>query len=162
MGVEDKLGKLEIKKVSEGDIGRLIEIYLESYKGLEEYAYTHPKDVGSYIRWLLKRDSEGVWKAEINGDTVGFIAVDSNWFSKREHNNVGAIHEIVVLPDYRGRGIGSSLVRKALEYFKNKGLKKAELWVGDENEGAKKLYKKLGFKERDRYNYWIRMTREVT
>ncbi len=162
MDVEGKIKDIKIEKISEKDISELVDIYLEAYKGLEEYAYTHPKDVESYIRWLMKRDPEGVWKAELNGKAVGFIAVDSNWYSKRENKNVGAIHEVVVLPEYRGMGIGTRLVKEAIEYFKRKGLDLAELWVGDENDGARKLYEKFGFEERDRYNYWVRMTKRIT
>ncbi len=161
MDVKGELKNIKIEKISEEDVSELVNVYIESYKGLEEYAYTHPKDVKSYINWLMKRDPEGVWKAELNGKTVGFIAVDSNWYSKRENGKVGAIHEVVVLPEYRCMGIGTRLVSMALDYFRRKGLSMAELWVGDENEDAIKLYKKMGFKEKDRYNYWVRMTKKI-
>ena len=162
MEVKNKRKDIKIERISERDIPELVNIYMEAYKGLEEYAYTHPKDIRSYIKWLLKRDPEGVWKVELDGKKVGFIAVDSNWYSKRENKNVGAIHEIAVLPEYRYRGIGTKLVQNAIEYFKRKGLDTAELWVGDENEPAKNLYRRMGFVERDRYNYWIRMTKKIT
>ncbi|NPA32806.1 MAG: GNAT family N-acetyltransferase [Aquificae bacterium] len=148
-----------IRRVKEEDIPKLVELYLKAYKGLEEYAYTHPKDVKSYMEWLVRRDPEGFLVAETGGKPVGFIGADANWFSRREGKLVGAVHEIVVDPEYRSRGIGKALMRSALDYFKKRGRDTAELWVGDKNTRAINFYKKLGFREEGRYNYWIRMKR---
>ncbi|MEJ7555178.1 MAG: GNAT family N-acetyltransferase [Aquificaceae bacterium] len=152
---------MTIRRAEEKDIKILVDLYLLGYKGLEEYSYTHPDDVQAYLNWLFRRDVAGIWLAEEDSKVVGFIASDGNWFSKREGKVVGAIHELVVLPEYRNRGIGRALVQKALEYFKSRGLDMAELWVGDENKQAIDFYKNLGFEERDRFNYWVRMTKAL-
>ncbi|GAB6065851.1 GNAT family N-acetyltransferase [Aquifex pyrophilus] len=153
--------EVKIERVKEEDIPKLVDLYLRAYKGLEEYAYTHPKDVESYMRWLLNRDPEGFLVAKVNGKIVGFVAGDANWYSRREKKRVGAIHEIVVDPEYQGMGIGTRLMEEILNYFKKKGLDTAELWVGDENYRAINFYKRFGFQERGRYNYWIRMTKSL-
>ncbi len=152
---------MTIRRAEEKDIKNLVDLYLLGYKGLEEYSYTHPDDAQAYLNWLFRRDVAGIWLVEENGKVVGFIASDGNWFSKREGKVVGAIHELVVFPEYRNRGIGRALVQKALEYFKSRGLDMAELWVGDENKQAIDFYKNLGFEERDRFNYWVRMTKAL-
>ena len=143
------------------DLKDLGEIYLEGYRGLEEYSYTHPEDVKAYMEWIWRRDPEGIFVAEVEGKKVGFVAGDANWFSKRSSKKVGAVHEIVVLPEYRGMGIGKTLMDRVMTYFKEKGLDTVELWVGDENFRAIEFYRKLGFKESGRYNYWIRMVKEI-
>ncbi|MCS6998336.1 MAG: GNAT family N-acetyltransferase [Aquificaceae bacterium] len=152
---------MKLRRAEERDIKELLEVYLQGYKGLEEYSYTHPEDAQAYLNWLFRRDVAGIWLAEEEGRVVGFLASDGNWFSKREGKVVGAIHELVVLPEYRRRGIGKALVEKALEYFKDRNLDRAELWVGDENRAAFDFYRKLGFEERDRFNYWVRMTKSL-
>ncbi|QWK12615.1 MAG: GNAT family N-acetyltransferase [Aquificota bacterium] len=152
---------MRIRRAENGDIKDLIEVYLQGYKGLEEYSYTHPEDVQAYLNWLFRRDVAGIWVAEEEGKIVGFIASNGNWFSKREGKVVGAIHELVILPEYRNKGIGKALVQKAIEYFKSRGLDTAELWVGDKNTQALEFYKSLGFEEKDRFNYWIRMTKPL-
>ncbi len=153
---------MRIRRAENGDIKELIDVYLQGYKGLEEYSYTHPEDVQAYLNWLFRRDVAGIWVAEDeDGKIVGFVASDGNWFSKREGKVVGALHELVVLPEYRNKGIGRALIEKALEYFKSRGLDTAELWVGDQNTQAIEFYKKLGFEEKDRFNYWIRMTKSL-
>lgn len=152
---------MRIRRAENGDIKDLVEVYLQGYKGLEEYSYTHPEDVQAYLNWLFRRDVAGIWVAEEEGKIVGFIASDGNWFSKREGKVVGAIHELVILPEYRNKGIGKALVEKVIEYFKSRGLDTAELWVGDKNTQALEFYKSLGFEEKDRFNYWIRMTKPL-
>ncbi len=152
---------VKIERIKKEDIPKLVDLYLRAYKGLEEYAYTHPKDVESYMKWLLNRDPEGFLVAKVDGKIVGFVAGDANWFSRREKKKVGAIHEIVVDPEYQGMGIGTRLMEEILKYFKSKGLDTAELWVGDENYRAINFYKKFGFQEKGRYNYWIRMTKKL-
>ena len=151
----------KIERAKEEDLEELAKVYLEGYRGLEEYSYTHPEDVRAYMRWLWRRDPEGVFVAKVDGRIVGFVAGDANWFSKREHKKVGAIHEIVILPEYQGMGIGHALMEKILDYFRNKGLHIAELWVGDENHRAIEFYRNFGFREKGQYNYWVRMTLDL-
>lgn len=158
---KEAVSEIKIERVKKEELPKLIDIYLKAYRGLEEYAYTHPEDVRSYLHWLWNRDSEGFFVAKDGDKIIGFVAGDANWFSKREKKKVGAIHEIVVLPEYRGMGIGKALMERVLNYFKEKGLDTAELWVGDENERAIEFYKKFGFEESGRYNYWIRMTKRL-
>ncbi|NPB06006.1 MAG: GNAT family N-acetyltransferase [Aquificae bacterium] len=152
---------LTLKPVRKEELNKLAELYLKAYEGLESYAYTHPSDALAYMEWLYRRDPEGFLVLKDGERPVGFVAADANWFSKRARKRVGAVHELVVDPSYRGRGLGKMLLKKALEYFKSKGLDEAELWVGDENERAISLYRKEGFKEEGRYNYWVRMVKKL-
>jgi mycothiol synthase len=57
----------------------------------------------------------------------------------------GAIQNLGVVPEHRGRGLGSLLLMKALEGFRRAGLKRAYLEVTAQNEGAVRLYRRLGF-----------------
>jgi ribosomal protein S18 acetylase RimI-like enzyme len=57
----------------------------------------------------------------------------------------GAIQNLGVVPEHRGRGLGSVLLMKALEGFRRAGLKRAYLEVTAQNEGAVRLYRRLGF-----------------
>jgi ribosomal protein S18 acetylase RimI-like enzyme len=60
---------------------------------------------------------------------------------------VGAIQNVGIVPEHRGRGLGSALVRKALEGFRQAGLTRATLEVTAENAGAVRLYRALGFRK---------------
>lgn len=58
----------------------------------------------------------------------------------------GYLLNIYTLPEYRKKGYGKNIIEKLLEYSKDIGIKK--LWLNANDEG-KKLYIKLGFKEKN-------------
>ncbi|MBY0398202.1 MAG: GNAT family N-acetyltransferase [Thermoleophilia bacterium] len=59
---------------------------------------------------------------------------------------IGAIQNVGIVPSYRGRGLGSALVLKALEGFESAGLSRAYLEVTAENAAAVHLYRAIGFR----------------
>jgi len=66
----------------------------------------------------------------------------------RERTGLGAIQNLGILPAYRGRGLGSALLLQALHGFRNAGLGRAFLEVTAQNDGAVRLYHRLGFRRR--------------
>ena len=50
-----------------------------------------------------------------------------------------------LLPQFRGRGIGTKLIRSVLAASRTVGLHRVELTVRENNESAIGLYKKVGF-----------------
>lgn len=52
-----------------------------------------------------------------------------------------------LLPEYRGKGIGSRLLKAVMDHAKTFGLEKVELHVYTSNEPAIALYKKFGFEQ---------------
>lgn len=58
----------------------------------------------------------------------------------------GAIQNLGVVPDHRGRGLGKLLLLTALQGFRQAGLKYAYLEVTVRNEVAVRLYRQLGFR----------------
>lgn len=55
-----------------------------------------------------------------------------------------------VLPEFRGKGIGASLISRTItEAFKYSWIKEIQISVRVNNEGAERLYKRLGFIEKN-------------
>jgi ribosomal protein S18 acetylase RimI-like enzyme len=50
-----------------------------------------------------------------------------------------------LLPQFRGQGIGTNLIRATLDAARSAGLRRVELTVRESNTGAIKLYQKVGF-----------------
>ena len=59
---------------------------------------------------------------------------------------IGAIQNVGVAPEFRGRGLGIALVRKTLEGFYTAGIRHAYLEVTAENSSAVALYRNVGFR----------------
>jgi len=55
------------------------------------------------------------------------------------------IHDLAVLPEFRGRGIGRSLLESVEARAREIGCCKLTLEVGKDNERARSLYQRFGF-----------------
>lgn len=65
------------------------------------------------------------------------------------------VANVAVHPDFRRKGIATSLTIKAIEHARQRGAQAVWLHVRDENEGAIRLYRSLGFIERARRTTWV-------
>ncbi|HDN83833.1 MAG TPA: GNAT family N-acetyltransferase [Candidatus Altiarchaeales archaeon] len=158
----NNMNEVRIRNVKLGDLKAFIKAYKDAYKGLEQYAYTKTKDIKSYFKWLLRRDSNGFFVCEIDSRQIGFVACDANWFSRYENSFVAEIHELFVARKFQRRGIGSSLLRTALNYGTSKQRNLAELWVGVTNYGVIEFYKRHGFAAKEiSWDKWLRMVRKL-
>ncbi len=89
--------------------------------------------------------------AIIEDNIVGYIMCRmETGFSELGKWNItkkGHVVSIAVLPEYRKRGIATSLMLKAMKEMRNYGMKECYLEVRVSNQIAKNLYIKIGFKE---------------
>ena len=143
-----------IRKGNRKDLQNLPQMLMEAYQGIEEYGEKDMERARKYIEDLYQEDPECFFVAEIEDMIVGFIFCNRFWYSKFEHSQVGAIHEIVVVPTHRRKGIGKMLIEKAIEIL---SPSKIELWVGEKNDESIKFYEKLGFKRKEIAGKWLRM-----
>ena len=58
---------------------------------------------------------------------------------------VAILEDMIVTPDFRGKGVGTSLVERALEFALDKGCGRVTLLTDNDNEAAHKIYRKCGF-----------------
>jgi hypothetical protein len=65
----------------------------------------------------------------------------------RDYAGLGAIQNLGVTPEHRGRQLGTCLLIKALEGFRKAGIRRAFLEVTAQNDGAIRLYQRLGFSQ---------------
>jgi ribosomal protein S18 acetylase RimI-like enzyme len=98
------------------------------------------------------RFAEGVWRDRmmnvlfaVSGEKpVGLVSFVFGDRLKTRH--VAHIYSVYVSPRYRGRGIGSMLIRRALvEIRRNKRIVKAQLSVNPLLDPAVRLYEEAGF-----------------
>jgi ribosomal protein S18 acetylase RimI-like enzyme len=60
-------------------------------------------------------------------------------------DDVGAIQNVAVLPEYRRQGIGQALVQGALQGFQRAGVQRVTLEATSDNLPAVNLYDRIGF-----------------
>ncbi|MFH2104112.1 MAG: GNAT family N-acetyltransferase [Chloroflexota bacterium] len=109
-----------------------------------------------FLRWALSAvESVSIPLAGFvwveGGAIVGNISVIP---FRRGGNRFSLIANVAVQPEYRRQGIGRLLTLAAMQYAKQRGASETWLHVRDDNPGAVKLYKDLGFDERARRTIW--------
>ncbi len=154
---------MKIRRAERDDEEWFRRIYISAYSDMERYAYRKDREIRRYFRWLFKRDADGIFFAlNKNKNPIGVIACDSTWFSAYEHCNVGEIHELAVMKEYKRKGVGKKLISVGEDYFRKKGLKRAELWVGENNRDAIEFYRSLGYSLKEKaWGEWLRMVKNL-
>jgi ribosomal protein S18 acetylase RimI-like enzyme len=66
------------------------------------------------------------------------------------------LHDILVDPDHRGRGIGRRLLDDTLSTLRRRGARQIVLSTAQRNEAAQRLFERMGFRRT-----MIEMTREL-
>ena len=75
----------------------------------------------------------------VEGETVGYAIIDTQILPESE------LFNIVVLPEYRGKGFSKILLEHVLEKARQRGAETVLLEVRASNAAAIGLYKKYGF-----------------
>ncbi|MDR1981314.1 MAG: GNAT family N-acetyltransferase [Tannerellaceae bacterium] len=66
------------------------------------------------------------------------------------------IHDLIVLPEYRGKGIGRRLLQAVVDIGEQKNCNRITLEVRKDNLTAQQLYKNMGFADTDPPMYYWR------
>tara|TARA_R110002110_G_scaffold52857_10_gene153345 strand:+ start:1048 stop:1497 length:450 start_codon:yes stop_codon:yes gene_type:complete len=86
---------------------------------------------------------------------IGYIVITFGW--SVEFGGLNAIiDELYIRPGVRGRGIASEALIALPRALAGGGLRAIHLEVDRDNAAAVKLYRRAGFRERDRYMFMSR------
>ncbi|MDD5503435.1 MAG: GNAT family N-acetyltransferase [Candidatus Thermoplasmatota archaeon] len=124
--------RISIRRGTKRDLNKIISI--------EEKCFDKDRFRPTHMRYLLWRPDSVVFVAEISGAPVGFIIA-----SCRKSAKCARIHTIDVLPEFRRKGIGNSLLAEVERIAIERGVEKITLEVRADNFGAKKLYRNAGY-----------------
>lgn len=102
---------------------------------------------GSFIGTQLEDADVAVLVAEQSGVVIGYVytAVEGyDYMSLR--GPAGVLHDIVVDPDHRNKGVGRMLLDAALAFLKSRRAPRAVLSTAAHNESAQRLFEQAGFR----------------
>lgn len=129
---------MTIRKITIDDYEKMYALWL-SCKGM---GLNDTDDSKEGIKRFLDRNPETCFAACENDDIIGVILAGND-------GRRGFIYHTAVLPDCRGRGIGTALVNAALEALKDLGITKTALVVFDRNEVGNAFWERQGFTARN-------------
>ena len=133
-------------------IGTLLNAYINDYFG-----GGNPLDKLQQLRLvdaLNEHPKSIVLLAEIDNVRCGMIVAFENFstFSVKPMIN---IHDVIVLKEYRGKGIGQMLMGGIEQIAKERNCSRLTLEVREDNTIAQHLYKSMGFADAEpKMLYW--------
>lgn len=106
--------------------------------------------ISKYVEGWGREGDFGFIAVTPEGEPIGSIT--ARFFSEENQGFGYAGNDtpelgMAILPQYRGRGIGTSLIKHLFEEAKTRNISKLSLSVAPDNEAAMKLYQRFGFKE---------------
>ena len=109
-----------------------------------------PGTAASYRGFLVSqlRNKEAiVLVAEEAGAVVGYVYAGlegADWMALR--GPAGAVYDLIVDPEHRGRGVGRQLLGRILEALAARGAPRVVLSTAAPNEAAQRLFASAGFR----------------
>ena len=104
------------------------------------------------LLWLLNSDAElraddaPAYVAVTGGEVVGMVTL---CVFRTLTGSKAYLDHLVVVPEWRRRGVGRALVTYAIARARAAGASRIDLTAGDSKQAGRALYQLVGFRERD-------------
>lgn len=126
-----------------GSIGRISELHGTYYHAHWKFGLYFEAKVATELAEFLQRydkNRDGIWIVTINGRVEGSIIIDGI------HGEEGAhLRWFIISDTLRGKKVGRMLIRKAIDFCKDKSYKRVYLWTFEGLDEARHLYEETGF-----------------
>lgn len=128
---------IEYRKAVPSDIPAIEELFAEMLKSVGDYDETAGYESG-YLDRFFTGSGNVIYAAEAEGRVIGYISVEL-------HDSFIYLDDLSVSERYRSCGIGSKLIALAEKHGGEMSALSAVLHVEKSNDGALRLYKRLGY-----------------
>jgi GNAT superfamily N-acetyltransferase len=103
-----------------------------------------PRRRAHYLEWL-REPGFGLLAADAAGAVVGYAAVTVEaGFDSWDSGPVGEVHDLAVLPEHRGAGLGAKLLAGVCAELRRLGVERYQLTVLGGNDDAVRFYERQG------------------
>jgi ribosomal protein S18 acetylase RimI-like enzyme len=156
---------IAIRRATTGDLpalGRLGASLLRTHYQFDPHRFMAPGDdpeegYAWFLGTQLREEDVVVFVAEHQAAIVGYVYAGLEPQSWKELRDAcGFIHDVVVDERSRRSGVASALLEAAIAWLRERGAPRVVLWTAQQNEGAQRLFDRLGFRRT-----MVEMTREL-
>ena len=135
---------MEIRTATPNDIPAMAELLHQLFAIEVDFTPDYEKQTKG-LALLINRPTAKIFVAEIDGQVVGMCTVQI-LISTAMGLEVGAVEDVVVDVAYRGKGIGSALMRSIEAWAAKKKLGRLQLRADKDNGPALCFYRQQGWK----------------
>lgn len=134
-------------------LGRLGALLVRAHHDFDPARFMPPsagtdKGYAAFLGSQLGREDVILLVADLDGSVAGY---SYSGIEGRDYMSLrgpaGVLHDLVVDPQHRGRGIGRSLLDETLRAIAARGVPQIVLFTAVPNETAKRLFRRAGFRE---------------
>mgnify|MGYP000721559663 CR=1 FL=1 len=125
-----------------GDLGYVIYLHGSMYGAEYQYGISFETYVAKGMYEFYSQydpEMDRVWICEDNNRIIGFL------LGMHRENQALQLRYFILLPEYRGIGLGKKLMELYMEFLREKNYRSTYLWTTHEQETAALLYKRFGF-----------------
>jgi len=156
---------IAIRRATKSDLpalGKLGALLLRTHYQFDPQRFMAPGDhpeegYAWFLGTQLREDDVVVFVAERESSIAGYVYAGlepQSWKELREA--CGFIHDVVVDESGRRFGVATALMEAAINWLRERGAPRVVLGTAQKNEGAQRLFERLGFRRT-----MIEMTREL-
>jgi ribosomal protein S18 acetylase RimI-like enzyme len=148
--------ELEFRLTTAADIDVLME-FMRQFYAIDQYPLDESMTRTALEQLVGNHTLGRVWLITQDKEAIGYIAVTFG-YSLEFHGRDAFIDELFVIASHRNQGVGTKAMQFALDSCTELGIHALHLEVERSNTAGQALYRKVGFKDQDRYL----MTKRIT
>jgi GNAT superfamily N-acetyltransferase len=153
-------GPLVVRRATLADADLLLAHRLAMFKEMgDQPARALARHAPAYVRWMVPRIASGEMVAWIAEDPTGRpLGSGALWFQPSQPRpgfddvRVPYILSVYTRPRARGRGIATTVVRRALALARRLGYARVTLHASSKGRG---VYERIGFQSTTELRYWL-------
>ena len=149
---------LTFRFADERDCGKILE-FIEALAAYEKMSDEVVATEELLREWIFEKKKAEVLFACEDGKEVGFALFFHNFSTFLGRAGI-YLEDLFVMPDYRGKGYGTGLLKKLAQITVERGCGRLEWWCLDWNQPSIDLYRSLGAEPMDEWTTY-RLTGET-
>ncbi len=104
------------------------------------------RGINYFLNRLLNQDNNSIFLvADQGGVVIGYLTGHVSNISYRAVNPIAELENMFVLPEHRGRGVGTALIKEFVRQAKALGAKRFKVKTLSANHPAISFYQRFGF-----------------